>query len=329
MRGARCVSGTSGVASGRISLTSLLHALTVAEHLNFRHAANVLGTTQSSVSTRIKALEETLGILLFERRHRGVRLTEAGRRFVAEISLGIEHLDHAVKTAGAISAAVVGRLDIGLHSSIAAGFFADLRRHYRISYPGIEQIITEGRSSDTIAAVRDGRLDVAFVMGPVVAQDCHTRAIWSEALMVALPVGHALAAAPPTWGDLSNENFLIQRGSAGPQIYAHILRRMAERGQAPRVQRRDVGRDTLMHLVAAGEGIALTSEATSHVGFSGVVFQTIADETDEARFYAVWSPHNDSAALKNLLATAGAMRRSEHAPSSGRVDATLAYPPPA
>jgi DNA-binding MarR family transcriptional regulator len=60
--------------------------LAVAERLNFRHAANALGVTQSSVSARIKALEETVGVLLFERRHRGVRLTDAGRRFVAEVS---------------------------------------------------------------------------------------------------------------------------------------------------------------------------------------------------------------------------------------------------
>ncbi|CEF41416.1 LysR family transcriptional regulator [Acetobacter senegalensis] len=65
---------------------TLIQLLSVAEHLNFRHAAGALGVTQSSISTRIKALEETLGIVLFERRHRGVRLTEAGRRFVAEVS---------------------------------------------------------------------------------------------------------------------------------------------------------------------------------------------------------------------------------------------------
>lgn len=58
---------------------------------------NVLWTTQSCVSSRIKGLEDALGILLFERRHRGVRLTEAGRHFVAEISAGIAHLDHAVR----------------------------------------------------------------------------------------------------------------------------------------------------------------------------------------------------------------------------------------
>ncbi|ESX84991.1 LysR family transcriptional regulator [Mesorhizobium sp. LNJC405B00] len=72
---------TSSLGS-RIPLTSLIQTLAVAEYLNFRHAANALGVSQSSVSARIKALEEDLGILLFERNTRGVRLTEAGRLFV-------------------------------------------------------------------------------------------------------------------------------------------------------------------------------------------------------------------------------------------------------
>lgn len=70
---------TTSLLDGRIPLASLMQVLAIAECLNFRHAANRLGISQSSASTRIKTLEEDLGILLFERRHRGVRLTDGGR----------------------------------------------------------------------------------------------------------------------------------------------------------------------------------------------------------------------------------------------------------
>lgn len=66
----------------RIPLTSLIQTLAVAEYLSFYRATQALGTSQSSVTARIRALEEELGILLFERNTRGVRLTEAGRLFV-------------------------------------------------------------------------------------------------------------------------------------------------------------------------------------------------------------------------------------------------------
>jgi len=285
--------------------------LAVAECLNFRHAANRLGVSQSSVSTRIKALEENLGILLFERRHRGVRLTDAGRSFVAEIAVGIEHLDHAVKTAGAISTGAIGRLRIGLHSSIAAGFLADLRRRYRQKHPNIELVIAEGRSADTIMQVREGSLDIAFVMGMADAPDCRSWLVWSEPFVVALQVHHPLVTAERFgWLDLAPETFLVRQGGAGPQVLNHITRRIAERERAPNIRRCNVGRDTLMHMVADGEGITLTTEAATHVSFPGVAFRTIADETEQARFSAVWSPHNRSPALNNLLELAATMCRS-------------------
>lgn len=310
MRRARRLSDVAGIASGRIPLVTLVQLLSVAEHLNFRHAANALGVTQSSVSTRIKSLEETLGIVLFERRHRGVRLTEAGRRFVAEVSAGIEQIDHAVRTAGAIADGTVGHLAIGLHGSIATGFLADLRRRYRAAYPGIEQSIAEGPSSHTLAMIRDGKLDVAFIINVANVPDCHSRHLWNEALVIALPAAHPIATQESlAWADLATENFLVRQGGAGPQILEHIVRRVVEHGRSPRLQRRDVGRDTLMHMVAAGEGITLTHEAGSHMPFPGIVFRRIADEAEHARFSAVWSPQNRSPALRNLLDLAVHMSR--------------------
>lgn len=102
----------------RIPLLSLIQTLAVAEYLNFRHAANALGVAQSSVSARVKALEEDLGILLFERRARGVRLTEAGRHFVERIAAGVDQLDHAVKTAGM---AATGEWGLKNSSGVSSG----------------------------------------------------------------------------------------------------------------------------------------------------------------------------------------------------------------
>jgi len=307
-------SATSLLMAGRIPMVSLIQTLAVAEHLNFRHAANVLGVTQSSISSRVKALEETLGIQLFERRHRGVRLTEAGRHFVAGVSAGIGHLDHVVRTVGALATGSEGQLYIGLHTSIAAGFLAELRQRYRKAYPGIELVIAEGRSSETIGQVRDGRLDVAFVVNTPPPPDCHSRELWREPIVAALPVSHPLAASPSVlWRDLVQETFLVRTGASGPQVFEHVVRRVAERGVSPQVHRRDVGRDTLMHMVATGEGITLTTEAASHVTFPGVVFLPIGDEPEAARFSAIWSPHNGSPALKNLLDLAIQMRASARA----------------
>lgn len=294
-----------------VPLVALRYVLAVAEYLNFRHAANFLGVSQSSVSTRIKALEDSLGVPLFERRHRGVRLTNAGRTFVTEVAIGVEHLDQAIMTAGAISSGNAGHLHIGLHSPIAASFLADLRRRYREEYPNVELVITEGRFAETVRQVRKGAFDIAFVMGPANAPDCHSRLIWSEPFVIAVSVHHPLATTESFgWSNLASETFLVRQGGTGPQEQDHIIRRLVERDRSPNIRRRDVGRDTLMQMVADGEGLTLTTEVATHVPFPGIAFRMIADETEHARFHAVWSPHNRSAALKNLLDLATQMGRS-------------------
>lgn len=83
---------------------------------------------------------------------------------------------------------------------------------------------------------------------------------------------------------------------------------------ARRLRRCDVGRDTLMHKVAIGEGVTLTTAAASHWPFPGIAFRTLIDELEPARFSAVWSPHNRNPALKNLLDIANEMIRSARTP---------------
>ena len=302
--------GAPTALGSRIPLASLIQTLAVAEYLNFRHAANALGVAQSSVSARVKALEEDLGILLFERRARGVRLTEAGRHFVERIAAGVDQLDHAVKTAGMAASGETGRLRIGIHALIPGSFLADLIGQYREDHPGIEVEITEGTARDAVMQLRADRLDVAFVAGTPELPDCHTRPVWTESLVAVLPDRHRLAGQPAiTWADLVGETFLVRYGGTGPQVHDHIVLRLAGRWPAPSILRFDVGRGTLLSMVGQGFGITIVGAATALLPTTGITFLPFADEPEPVAFTAVWSPFNRSAALRDLLSLAKEMGR--------------------
>ena len=113
----RLVSPVSDSGLPAVSLISIAQALLVAEHLSFRQAARVLGARQSAVSRRIRSLEDTLGVSLFERSHGGVRITAAGARFFDRARSALAQLDYAVKTAGAAGRGENGHLRIGIFSS--------------------------------------------------------------------------------------------------------------------------------------------------------------------------------------------------------------------
>lgn len=302
------------ILSARIPMASLLQALAVAECLNFRHAANALGVSQSSVSARIRALEEELGILLFERNTRGVRLTEAGRLFVERVAAGIDQLDHAVKAASMAASGECGRLRIGVHGLIAGSFLDNLLAGYRKEHPCIAVEMIEATARDAVMQLRGGRIDVAFVVGAFELPDCHSRPIWTEPLMVALPVDHRLADQPGvTWAELAPEQFLVRHGGTGPQVYDHIVLRLAGGWSQPAIQRFEVERGTLLSMVAQGFGVTLLGAASGLFPTAGVVLLPITDEPEPVVFSAIWSPHNRSAALRNLFSLAGDMSRSTQA----------------
>ena len=299
-----------GILSGRIPLISLVQFIAVAEHLNFRHAAKALGISQSSVSARVKALEDNLGVLLFERHARGVRLTDAGRHFMERVTAGVDQLDHAVKTAGMTAQGEYGRLRIGIHALIPRSFLTELIRHYREEHTGIEVEITEGTARDAVMQLRADQLDVVFET----AQRLTDR--WPEPLVAVLSDGHRLAGQSAiTWSDLVGETFIVRYGGTGPQVHDHIVLRLAGRWPAPSIRRFDVGRDTLLSMVGQGFGITIVGEATSLLPTTGIVFLPFLDEPEPVAFTAVWSPFNRNSALKNLLNLAGKMKRDGDSPN--------------
>ena len=296
---------------GRIPMVSLIQTLAVAEYLNFRHAANALRVSQSSVSARIKALEEDLGIPLFERNTRGVRLTEAGRHFVERVAAGVDQLDYAVKTASLAASGACGHLRIGLHGLIPGSFLDGLLTRYRAEHPAIAVEMVEGSARDAVKQLRAHRIDVAFLVGMFDLPDCHSRPIWTEPLVAALPSNHRLAEqSGVTWTNLAGETFLVRHGGTGPQVHDHIVLRLAGRWPPPAIQRFEVERGTLLSMIAQGFGITLLGAASGLFPTAGVVFLPIVDEPEPVVFSAVWLPQNRTASLRNLLALANKMGRS-------------------
>ena len=102
-----------------IDLVSVTQALLVAEHLSFSRAAQVLGVRQSAVSRRVRALEDKLGVSLFERDSTGVRLTEAGRRFLERTRPALSEIDHAMKAAASAGRGAEGVIRIGILASVS------------------------------------------------------------------------------------------------------------------------------------------------------------------------------------------------------------------
>src|ERR1700692_824290 len=98
-------------------------ALSVADHLSFRGAARELGVRQTAGSRRVGALENALGVSLFERSPRGLKITTAGCQFIQDVPEGFRYIEPATRMAGAAGIGKSGRLSTRIPPSMGAGFF--------------------------------------------------------------------------------------------------------------------------------------------------------------------------------------------------------------
>ncbi|WP_453973565.1 LysR family transcriptional regulator [Amorphus sp. MBR-141] len=282
--------------------------MAAAEHGSFRRAAKALQIQESAISRRIRDLEDEIGAALFIRHHGGVHLTQAGKRFLVRARKAINQMGHAAIDAGSFGRGEAGVVRIGIFSSLASGFLADLLRDYVSANPGVRPDLVEGGPRGHIAAVQRHQLDVAFLTGTPVADGCDRAHLWNERVFVTLPSDHELAHRDEiSWDDLRDRHFIVSETDPGPEIHDYLVKHLAELGHHPSVERHGVGRDNLMPLVAIGQGLTLTSEATTAAHFPGVIYRPLANEV--LPFCAIWSPQNDNPALRRLLSLARTMSK--------------------
>jgi DNA-binding transcriptional LysR family regulator len=294
----------------QIEFRHLCYFLAAVEHGSFRKAAAALGTQQSAVSRRIRDLEDTLGASLFQRRSYGVSLTHAGQGFVQPARRALRQLGDGTRVVQAIGRGEAGHLRVGIFSSLASGFLAELIGTFRDRHRSIRIDFVDGDPEDHVAAIRRTQLDVAFLTGTAQRPGCETTPLWLERVFLAIPAGHPLGIREEiTWADLIDNRFIVSHVAPGQEIQDYLIQRLADLGQHPDIQRQYVGRDNLLTLVAHGAGLTVTSEALTAIQFPNVVYRPIAGET--LPFCAVWSRHNDNPALRRLLAAARSVAKKD------------------
>lgn len=274
----------------------------VAECLSFRRAAKVLGIRQSSVSRSVRALEDTLGVSLFERSPAGVRVTSAGADFFKETRYAIARIDWAVHVAATAGQGAVGSLAIGISSSLSSGFLRKAIGIYRERHPGVALNVLEGTLSTQLALIGTHRLDVSFVSASLPPSNYEAAPLWSERLFIALPRAHVLCDREEVnWDALTGERILFCKDDA---LHDELSDRFPSVGKGSSVQKLDAHRETLLHLIALGLGVSLTSESTISTQFPEIVFRPVAGNQATVLYSAVWSSTNDNPAFRRFLSLA-------------------------
>lgn len=299
-----------------IDLKALRQFVAVAEAGGFRRAAELHGVLQSMLSRRVRDLEDRLGASLFERRRDGVRLTNAGRRFLDDARRIFAQIERAAISVGAAGAAGEGRVGLGIASSLSGGFLHELIRSWRSQHPCVSLAIREASPGELVAAVVQRELDVVFVTGARAPRSCEIEPLWTDRAFLATSRENPLGAQEELcMNDLAGQRFIVNQGGFGPEIRDFLIKRLSDLGISPQVEAFDVGREVLFNLVGLGFGCTTASGLETGVAYPNVIYVPICDV--ELPFSAVWCPANDNPALRRFLSFARTQARAWPSPAAG------------
>ena len=167
----------------------------VARYGSITKAARRLNTVQSNVTTRLRLLEDELGVSLFQRHHQGVTLTRSGRDLLP-YAHQLDVLLQKARDAVSANQATRGALRLGSMETTAAARLPALLRKYVPAHRSVDVAIETGTTRTLTQAVLEYRLDGAFVAGPVEVDELEpTRAFMEELVLVSSPEYKSVPAA--------------------------------------------------------------------------------------------------------------------------------------
>lgn len=301
--------------TGNLELRHLRYFLAVADAMNFGQAAERLNIAQPGLSQQIKMLEQIVGVTLFDRSRRQLRLTLAGETFLPEIREIMMQVDRAVQTAQRAGRGEIGRLAIGYVGSAAyTGALTRLVGAFREARPQVNLEIAELEMLRQIDAIAKGVLDVGFIRPPVPLPDgVASLTVLQEELMIVLPRSHPRAELPVvSFVDLRDETFITPQHPHLVSFNAHTIDAGKAAGFEPRIGAQ--GRDfmTIASMVSVGLGVALVPQSVQCIQLPNVVYRRLSGVTPLAELALAYRRGDPSAAVRDFIALARKVTRAAH-----------------
>jgi DNA-binding transcriptional LysR family regulator len=299
----------------------------VARAGSLTRAADALSYSPSAVSQQIAALERATGVVLLERRSRGVVLTEAGNLLVARATTILAELDAAERALAELTDLRRGRLRMASFATAGASVLPQAVDTFKARHPGIEIAVKQADPWQSVALLQDGGLDVALTvdLDPFPAEGVEVTHLFDDEVQLALHRDHRLAAAQEIrLEDLAAETWIdVPRLTSGGKV---LLRACRQAGFEPRVAFESDDYTVIQELVGTGVGLALIPDLALCPPHDAVVLRRLGASCPSRHIQAATrtSPYRSPAAsaMLQILTDQRPRGRAE------RLQRTAVTPPP-
>ena len=298
----------------RAAIYELECFVAVAEELSFSRAARRLHMSQPPLSRQIKSLEEKLGVRLLNRNTRSVTLTSAGALYLQDIRQILTRLDAATASVRRAGTGEISRLNLAFVGVLLEENMAGVLQSFRKRHPQCQIHLTDLPPAAQLNALQVGQVDGAFIgAAPHKLNKGLSAVIWKrEPLLIALPEGHAFAAAKSvSLSALKNENWVMVARTAAPAYRRQFDRLCMDTGIHPQVVQESERVPAVLTMIAAQQGISLLPEAVSRLVHPGVVFRAVKGRVPMLEHAFVYRAHKENQLVSDFLNLLGTARASK------------------
>jgi DNA-binding transcriptional LysR family regulator len=275
------------------TLKQLQHFIAIAETGQVSKAAMRCHVTQSSMTASLKILEETVGAALFTRHAGGVRLTEAGGRFLRHAQQVEQAMREAMQAVSLRPSLATGAIEIGVTETISAYVLAPLMQALEKQFPALEPTFIELHRSDIEASVQRGDMEMALLLASNLPDDkglqCEPlirspRQLWG-------PPDHPLMSEGRVGlADVASHRYVLLDMD---EHVATVDKYWGQYGLKPRPVYRSSSIEAVRSLVASGQGVTILSDLVYRPwSLDGlrIVRRQLSDPVPSMDVGLVWDP---------------------------------------
>ena len=287
-----------------MELRHLRYFAAVAENGGFARTARLLNVSQSAISEQIRDLESELGVQLFHRQNRRIRLTEHGEHFLEDAQAVLAAADKAITNARKSLQGEIGTLTIGFFVGGTGTFFPKLIKDFRSRYRDVQVSLVEMAPAVQHEALQAGMIDVGFTrpVQPPYAMSLRSEHFQAEKLCAVLLKSHPLAKKEKVFiRELAKERFVLNDRKYSPAVFDKVISLCAEAGYSPRISATATVSPGMLALVEAGEGVAILPEGARALSGKELVLIPLADRTASIDMVIAWAPQHESPVLRSFL----------------------------
>jgi DNA-binding transcriptional LysR family regulator len=234
----------------------------IAQTGSFNRAAERLYLTQPSVTARIQSLEKSLGQQLFERRPRGVRLTDAGRVLLPHAERILQDVRRARQAISDLQSATGGTLSLGSALTVSTYTLPEMLQQFKSKYPAVEIAVRTGRSNQIQQLVLEDVVTLGLVHTPLAPHpDIQWITLFDEPIVLVVHPSHPLARehriSPK---QVASEAMITPDRHSG--YWSLVERFWASQGLTPRIAMELDSIEATKRMVMSNLGVALLPLAT-------------------------------------------------------------------